>query len=86
MDIDGIAATITDTAGIRNDENIDKVEAIGIDYSKKYVQEADLVLFLYDLSEGFTAKDKELFVSYGDSYWEGRTKISAGQEKNNEEL
>ncbi len=63
LDIDGIAATITDTAGIRNDENIDKVEAIGIDYSKKYVQEADLVLFLYDLNEGFTAKDKEIFES-----------------------
>ncbi|MBQ3642368.1 tRNA uridine-5-carboxymethylaminomethyl(34) synthesis GTPase MnmE [bacterium] len=66
LDIDGIAATITDTAGIRNDENIDKVEAIGIDYSKKYVQEADLVLFLYDLSEGYTSKDKEIFESVKD--------------------
>ena len=61
LDIDGIAATIIDTAGIRDDENINKVEAIGIDYSKKYVQEADVVLFLYDLNEGFTKEDKEIF-------------------------
>ena len=61
LDIDGIAATIIDTAGIRDDENINKVEAIGIDYSKKYVQEADVVLFLYDLNEGFTQEDKEIF-------------------------
>lgn len=61
LDIDGIAATIIDTAGIREDENINKVEAIGIDYSKKYVQEADVVLFLYDLNEGFTKEDEEIF-------------------------
>ena len=61
IDIDGIPATIIDTAGIRDCENINKVEAIGIDYSKKYVQEADVVLFLYDLHEGFTAEDKEIF-------------------------
>ncbi len=63
LDIDGIAATIIDTAGIRDDENINKVEAIGIDYSKKYVQEADVVLFLYDLNDGFTQEDKEIFDS-----------------------
>ena len=61
LDIDGIAATIIDTAGIREDENINKVEAIGIDFSKKYVQEADVVLFLYDLNDGFTKEDKEIF-------------------------
>ena len=63
LDIDGIAATIIDTAGIRDDDNINKVEAIGIDYSKKYVQEADVVLFLYDLNDGFTKEDKEIFES-----------------------
>ena len=66
IDIDGIAATIIDTAGIRDCENINKVEAIGIDYSKKYVQEADIVLFLYDLNEGFTLEDKEIFDSIKD--------------------
>lgn len=63
LDIDGIAATIIDTAGIRDDEDINKVEAIGIDYSKKFVQEADIVLFLYDLNEGFSSEDEEIFNS-----------------------
>ena len=63
IDIDGIAATIIDTAGIRDDENINKVEAIGIDYSKKYVQEADVVLFLYDLNDGYMKEDEEIYNS-----------------------
>ena len=66
LDIDGIAVTIIDTAGIRDDDNINKVEAIGIDYSKKYVQDADLVLFLYDLNDGFTKEDKEIIDSIKD--------------------
>lgn len=66
IDIEGIAATITDTAGIREGENINKVEAIGIDYSKKYVQDADVVLFLYDLSKGFTKEDEQIFNSVKD--------------------
>ena len=66
LDIDGIAATIVDTAGIRDDENINKVEAIGIDYSKKYVQDADVVLFLYDLNDGYTKEDDEIFKTIKD--------------------
>ncbi len=66
IDIDGIAATIIDTAGIRDDKDINKVEAIGIDYSKKYLQDADIVLFLYDLSAGFTLEDKEIYDSVKD--------------------
>ena len=66
LDIDGIAATIIDTAGIRDDENINKVEAIGIDYSKKYVQDADIVLFLYDLQDGYTKEDEEIYKTIQD--------------------
>ncbi len=66
LDIDGISATIIDTAGIRHGGDINKVEAIGIDYSKKYVQEADIVLFLYDLNEGFNSEDEEIFNSVKD--------------------
>ena len=61
IDIDGIACTITDTAGIRDDNNINKAEAIGIDFSKKYLQEADIILFLYDINQGFTQEDNEIF-------------------------
>ncbi len=75
LDIDGIAATIIDTAGIRDDENVNKVEAIGIDYSKKYVQEADVVLFLYDLKDGYTKEDEEIFESIKDkTYIKAATK------------
>ncbi len=63
LDIDGIPVTIIDTAGIRESDNINKVEAIGIDYSKKYMQEADVVLFLYDLTEGYTMEDDEIIKS-----------------------
>lgn len=57
----GVAVTLIDTAGIREDENIDKVEEIGIEYSKQSAQEADLNLFLYDSSVGMTDDDYEIY-------------------------
>lgn len=57
----GVAVTLIDTAGIRDDENIDKVEEIGIEYSKQSAQEADLNLFLYDANVGITDEDKEIY-------------------------
>lgn len=61
LDIDGIAATIIDTAGIRECENVDKVESIGIDYAKKCMEDSDVVLFLFDAQEGFIKEDEEIF-------------------------
>ena len=61
IDIDGIPVTLIDTAGIRDDADVDKVEAIGIDYTKKCVADSDLILFLYDSSVGMTENDKEIF-------------------------
>lgn len=61
LDIDGIPVTLIDTAGIRDDAEIDKVEAIGIDYTKKCVNEADLILFLFDSSVGMTENDRKIF-------------------------
>ena len=61
LDINGIPVTLIDTAGIRDDDNIDKVEKIGIDYTKQSISEADLSLFLYDASVGFTQDDKQIF-------------------------
>ena len=57
----GVAVTLIDTAGIREDENIDKVEEIGIEYSKQSAQEADLILFLYDAITGLTDEDNEIY-------------------------
>lgn len=56
----GIPVTLIDTAGIRDDENIDKVEEIGIEYSKQAAKEADLVLFMYDLSKGLNDTDNAI--------------------------
>ncbi len=56
-----VPITLIDTAGIRNTQNVDKVEEIGIEYSKQAVDEADFVIFLYDAHAGFTPDDKEIF-------------------------
>lgn len=60
LDLD-IAVTLIDTAGIRDSEDVGKVEEIGIEFSKQSADEADLVIFLYDASAGLTAEDKEIF-------------------------
>ena len=56
----GIPVTLVDTAGIRNDDEVSKVEQIGIEYSKQSLDEADLVLFVYDASQGLSEEDKEV--------------------------
>lgn len=56
----GIPVTLVDTAGIREDEEVSKVEKIGIEYSKQSLDEADLVLFIYDASKGLDSDDREV--------------------------
>ena len=56
----GIPVTLIDTAGIREDEDVSKVERIGIEYSKQSLDEADLILFVYDASKGLDNEDKEV--------------------------
>ena len=58
LDIQGIPVTLIDTAGIREHSDIDRVEEIGIEYSKQAAEEADLVLFLYDVNSGITSEDQ----------------------------
>ena len=53
-----IAVTLIDTAGIHDNQKNDKVEEIGIEYSKQSAAEADLILFVYDISNGITDEDK----------------------------
>ena len=55
----GIPVTLIDTAGIRG-ESDDKVEAIGIEYSKQSLAEADLVIFVYDATQGIQEEDREI--------------------------
>ena len=49
MNLNGIPVVLSDTAGIRDSE--DTVEKIGIELSKKAIQDADLILWLEDINK-----------------------------------
>ena len=61
---------ITDTAGVRSGEGIDKVEQIGIGKSKDRITSSELILAVFDLSRGFDDADKELIdeIAKADGY------------------
>lgn len=54
----GVLLKLTDTAGIRNTEDL--IEQIGIGKSKKALNEADLVLLVLDQSQGLSTEDLQL--------------------------
>ena len=56
--IDGIVLHLFDTAGIR--ESNDKIESIGIERSKKAIQEADIVVVVLDGSNEIEKEDNEI--------------------------
>jgi len=56
-----VPVTLIDTAGIREGEEVGKVEEIGIEYSRQAAEDADLVLFLYDINSGLTDDDKIIY-------------------------
>lgn len=64
VNIKGITLRLIDTAGIRNTEDV--VENIGVEKSKKVLNDAELVLFLIDGSKGFMPEDKEILQEIGD--------------------
>lgn len=64
IDIGGIPVTLIDTAGIREVENIhssDHIESIGINITRSYIKDSDVILFVYDLSQGMDEKDRIIF-------------------------
>ena len=56
--IKGIPLALTDTAGIRKTEDI--VENIGVEKSKKFIENADLVLLVLDASRELESEDREV--------------------------
>jgi len=58
INIDGIPIKIVDTAGIR--ETGDIVEKMGVEKSKQYAKNADLVLMMLDNSRPLEDEDKEI--------------------------
>ena len=57
----GIPIEIIDTAGIHLQGEDNPIEKIGIDYSKKAIREADLIIFLLDASTGITEEDMWIY-------------------------
>lgn len=57
--LEGIPLRIIDTAGIR--EGVGLVEALGIDRAKKAVEEAELVLAVFDAADEITEDDLRVF-------------------------
>lgn len=82
LDFDGVPVTLIDTAGIREHSEIDKVEEIGIEFSKEAAEEADLILFLYDASTGLNQDDEAILDLIKDkNYIKIANKVDLAQEK-----
>lgn len=58
VNIDGIPMKIVDTAGIRSTDDL--VERIGVDRAKEMVEDADLIIGVFDLSEDLTEDDEKI--------------------------
>lgn len=58
VDIKGVRFYFSDTAGIRNSD--DDIEALGVNLSKKILDESDILLFVVDGGE-MTEADEEIF-------------------------
>ena len=56
--IGGISLNVIDTAGIR--ETGDRVEQIGVDRAKNIAQEADLVIYVVDMSRPMDQNDRDI--------------------------
>ena len=57
-DFGGMKLILTDTAGIR--ETDDKVEKIGVERARDKLAEADIIIFVYDLSRPLDEQDKSV--------------------------
>ncbi len=64
LTIGGIPVTLVDTAGIRETE--DEIEKKGVERSWARVSEADIILFVFDLSQGITDEDISIYKSVKD--------------------
>ena len=56
--VGGVMLRLIDTAGIRSTE--DRIEAMGVERSRKAIEEADLVILMLDSAQELTAEDEEV--------------------------
>ena len=59
INVRGIPVKLMDTAGIRLTD--DFVEKIGVERSKAVIEQADLLLFMLDVSEGISQEDLDIY-------------------------
>lgn len=59
INLGGVPLRIVDTAGIRETDDI--VEKIGVEKSQAWIENADLILFLLDVSREISEEDEEIF-------------------------
>jgi len=59
--LDGCRVLLSDTAGLRDSEDV--VEQIGVERARKTLQEADVALLVVDASQPLTDEDKQLLSS-----------------------
>lgn len=64
INLNGITLNIVDTAGIRDTEDI--VEKIGVDKAKKYLLNADLIIYVVDSSTALDENDEEIISMLSD--------------------
>lgn len=64
VNIQGVPFILVDTAGIIHSKEL--VESLGIERSRRAIEQADLVLLVIDTSEPMTEADKEIIDSIGD--------------------
>ncbi|KAN0061087.1 mitochondrial splicing system protein [Thecaphora frezii] len=68
LDLGGFKVVAFDTAGIRSDDDVDRIEQIGIQRAHQAVASADLALLVFPAPELDAAPDVELPILRPDSY------------------
>ncbi len=58
INLNGVLLNVIDTAGIRDTEDV--VEKIGVERAKKYLKDADLVIYVVDTSTALDENDAEI--------------------------
>jgi len=71
VSVEGIPVRLIDTAGLR--ESSDSIEKIGIQRSRRLLQEADIVLYLIDGGQGVTKEDNDEIGMINDERGEQKT-------------
>ncbi|MDR0511965.1 MAG: tRNA uridine-5-carboxymethylaminomethyl(34) synthesis GTPase MnmE [Treponema sp.] len=68
VSVEGIPLRLADTAGLRDIEQGDEVERIGIKRSRELLDSSGLILYVINGGEGLTKEDREFFENYPDNF------------------